>query len=331
MRKPLIIATLVALTGALLVSFYVFRSTRKIDVAVAEPNTTTIATPKNFSKDISLLFVGDIMLSRQVGDKIAASGDWRYPFLLIGDFLRGADLTFANLEDPVSDRGVRMGSIYSFRADPRTLAGLSYAGIDVVSLANNHMWDYGRDAFLDTMSLLTERGIAYIGAGHDNAEAHRGITKVIKGTRITYLGYTNLYGAQLAATQTAPGLAIYDHDEMVADIAAARAVSDIVIVSFHAGTEYETHHNAEQEQIYTSAIDAGADLVIGHHPHVVQEVTQYKKGWIAYSLGNFVFDQYFSKETMEGLAVRATIHNGKISNVTTIPVGINANSQALVK
>jgi len=309
--------------------YIMWNQSNKIDYVAATPMPTPTPSPE--SDQISMILVGDIMLSRQVGEKIAASGDWRYPFLRIKDFLESADLAVANIENPISNRGIRVGSIYSFRADPRTLAGLKYAGIDIVSLANNHIWDYGREAFLDTMSNLKNEGIEYIGAGYDFDEAHRGIIKIIKGTRITFLAYTDLLSKQLNATAAVPGVAIYDRDQMIVDITAAKAKSDIVIVSFHGGTEYETHHSVTQEQIYTTAIDAGADLVVGHHPHVIQEVLKHKNGWIAYSLGNFIFDQSFSAETMEGIALKVIVNEKKISKVESIPIGISSQSQAYLQ
>ncbi|MEK7582523.1 MAG: CapA family protein, partial [Patescibacteria group bacterium] len=178
--------------------YIMWNQSNKIDYVAATPMPTPTPSPE--SNQISMILVGDIMLSRQVGEKIAASGDWRYPFLRIKDFLESADLAVANLENPVSNRGIRVGSVYSFRADPRTLAGLKYAGIDIVSLANNHIWDYGREAFLDTMMHLTDRGIFYIGAGRDATEAHAGVTMTVKGTSITFLGYTDLLSRQLNAT-----------------------------------------------------------------------------------------------------------------------------------
>ncbi|MEK7582546.1 MAG: CapA family protein, partial [Patescibacteria group bacterium] len=178
---------------------------------------------------------------------------------------------------------------------------------------------------------LKNEGIEYMGAGYDFDEAHRGVTKTIKGTRVTFLAYTDLLSKQLNATATVSGVAIYDRDQMIADITTAKAKNDIVIVSFHGGTEYETYHSAMQEQIYTTAIDAGADLVASHHPHVVQEVLKYKNGWIAYSLGNFIFDQSFSVETTEGIALKVIVDEKKISKVEKIPIGISLDSQAYLK
>lgn len=279
------------------------------------------------SRTATMLFVGDIMLSRSVGARMQGLGDYTYPFRDIAETLRDADITFANLENPVSARGVNVGSKYSFRADPRVIEGLQYAGIDVVSLANNHIWDYGREAFIDTMQHLRDGGIDYVGAGSTFDEAHRGVTRSIGGVDVVFLAYTNLISSQVAATDTAPGVAYLNVDQMVRDIGDAKLRGDIVVASFHWGDEYQTIHNAQQERIAKVAIDAGADLIIGHHPHVVQEVVQYGNGWIAYSLGNFIFDQTFSEETMRGLALRVTLDGSRIGAVESLGISISRQYQ----
>jgi poly-gamma-glutamate synthesis protein (capsule biosynthesis protein) len=114
---------------------------------------------------------------------------------------------------------------------------------------------------------------------------------------------------------------------MVQDIANADARGDLVVVSFHWGDEYQQQHNVQQERIAMAAIDAGADLIIGHHPHVIQEVKQYRDGWIAYSLGNFIFDQTFSEETMRGLALRVTLEGTRIDRVESLGVSISRQYQ----
>lgn len=277
----------------------------------------------------SMIFVGDIMLSRSVGVAIRESGDYNYPFLKIADFLRDADLTFGNLENPVSSRGVNVGSKYSFRADPRTLEGLKYAGFDVVSIANNHMWDYGRTAFLDTLTHLASAGIDFVGGGRNFAEAHQSVVKDVRGTKVAFLGYTEFLQSVVAGVNS-PGITNWNIEQMKKDIILAKQTSDLVVVSFHWGDEYKTVHNSRQEQFAKAAIDAGADIIIGHHPHVVQEVEQYHGGWIAYSLGNFVFDQNFSAETMHGLALRVTIKNAKVQNVEEIEISISKEYQPQV-
>ncbi|OGD33991.1 hypothetical protein A2988_00700 [Candidatus Azambacteria bacterium RIFCSPLOWO2_01_FULL_46_25] len=275
----------------------------------------------------TLLFVGDIMLSRNIGKIMAERDDWRYPFLRVADTLASADLTFGNLEGPISSRGVKQGSIYSFRADPRSAEGLAHAGFDVVSLANNHMWDYGKEAFLDTLDALTDADISYAGGGADFKAAHWPAVWEHNGMKVAFLAYTNLIPISFTKEGSQPATAFIDVAQMTADIQSAKAQADVVVASFHWGEEYKTAHNAEQERIAKTAIDAGALLVIGHHPHVPQEVERYNGGVIAYSLGNFVFDQNFSQDTRTGLALRVTIAEGAVESVEEMPVKFTPDFQ----
>lgn len=289
---------------------------------------TQSATPEPVSSETSMLFVGDIMLSRSVGALMVSKNNYLWPFRQIADFLKEADLTFANLETPVSNRGVKVGSIYSFRSAPESVLGLNYAGFDVVSLANNHAWDYGREAFVDTMDHLASAGIAYVGGGHNESEAHAGVIKDVGGVKVGFLAYTNLLPKSLSALGDKPGVVVYDETQIVTDIARMKTQASIVVVSFHWGEEYKPVHNSLQEDIGHKAVDAGADLIIGHHPHVVQDVEQYKGKYIVYSLGNFIFDQNFSAETMTGLAVKVWLKDKKIDRIEKIPVHISRQYQA---
>ena len=268
------------------------------------------------------------MLSRSVGALMTTKNDYLWPFRQIADFLNGADLTFANLETPVSNRGVKVGSIYSFRSDPKVVSGLIFAGFDILSVANNHAWDYGRDAFSDTLYHLAEAGISYVGGGHNEYEAHTGVIKKVGKTDVGFLGYTNLLPKSVSATGDSAGVAVLDEVKMVDDIQLMKSRSKLVVVSFHWGEEYIPVHNALQEEIAHKAIDAGADLIIGHHPHVVEDVEQYKGKYIVYSLGNFVFDQNFSVETMTGLAVKVWLKDSKINRLEKIPIHISNQYQA---
>ncbi|MEK7554806.1 MAG: CapA family protein, partial [Patescibacteria group bacterium] len=145
-------------------------------------------------KPIELLFVGDIMLSRGVEYYIqkAGNGDYRYPFEKIADELRAADLLVGNLENPISSRGKNQGSIYSFRANPKALDGLSFAGFDVLSLANNHMWDWGADALQDTVGFLRDWGIKGVGAGASYRDANDPVIIEVRGVRVAFFSFTNL-------------------------------------------------------------------------------------------------------------------------------------------
>ncbi|OGM97462.1 MAG: hypothetical protein A2735_01885 [Candidatus Yanofskybacteria bacterium RIFCSPHIGHO2_01_FULL_41_21] len=289
---------------------------------------TQSSEPTPAPSETNMLFVGDIMLSRSVGALMTTKNDYLWPFRQIADFLNGADLTFANLETPVSNRGVKVGSIYSFRSDPKVVSGLIFAGFDILSVANNHAWDYGRDAFSDTLYHLAEAGISYVGGGHNEYEAHTGVIKKVGKTDVGFLGYTNLLPKSVSATGDSAGVAVLDEVKMVDDIQLMKSRSKLVVVSFHWGEEYIPVHNALQEEIAHKAIDAGADLIIGHHPHVVEDVEQYKGKYIVYSLGNFVFDQNFSVETMTGLAVKVWLKDSKINRLEKIPIHISNQYQA---
>jgi len=299
-----------------------------------------------------LLFVGDIMLSRDVGKRIAEQGNPRtqraeqssydgdpsYPFMQIADVTRAADLAFANVENPISSRGKNQGSQYSFRADPETVKGLEFAGFDVVSVANNHIWDWGADALADTLSILRTNNIVPIGAGLNYAEANDPKIIAVGKSRIAFLAYTTLYPRSLEATKKSIGISHFEIQSASDAVRKAKQQADVVVVSLHWGEEYKTEANEEQKTIAHALVDAGADLIIGHHPHVAQEYEQYspkgeagKTGWIYYSLGNFVFDQPFSKETMEGLMARAVMKNGRIVKVEPVQIKISPAYQPYIE
>ena len=273
----------------------------------------------------TLIFTGDIMLDRGVKSAIEdyGQGDSRFPFLKISGELKRADVLFGNLESIISDKGTKKGSIYSFRADPKAINGLLYAGFDIVSVANNHIFDYGRVAMEDSLKRLKSAGIDYVGGGFSYKEAHSPVIKNVRGTEIAYLAYTNKGSRLWSAKGENSGICCLDKEDLGRDIFAAKKKSDILIVSMHFGDEYSGHPNNQQKRFARLAIDSGADLVIGHHPHVVQSIEKYKKGYIAYSLGNFIFDQAFSEETERGLLLEVLIENGKIKKI--IPKGIRIN------
>lgn len=301
--------------------------------------------------EANLLFVGDMMLTRSVGIKIHTAGkdDFTFPFKLAAPQLQPYDLVFGNLETTISTRGTKVGSIYSFRSNPAVVAGLKLANFSLVNIANNHIWDYSRQAFLDTLDNLTTASISYVGGGRNFDEAHKGVVKIVKGTRIAFLGYTDLLSKQLSATTTQPGISWAEPEQIKQDIVVAKTHADLVVVTFHFGTEYQPIHSAHQAELAYAAIDAGADLVVGHHPHVVEDLEQYRgkwipneaararseplphTGWIAYSLGNFVFDQFFSPATMQGGALQVKLKAGKIDSVKLIPVIINQDYQPSLK
>ena len=305
-----------------------FKDTKKVDLDNTFGGVAPYHIPTTIpSRDSTMLFVGDIMLSRSVGALMDKRKNYNLSFINIAEFLRNADLTFGNLENPVSARGIKVGSKYSFRANPKTVEGLKFAGFDIVSIANNHIWDYGRDAFLDTLEHLKNSDISYVGGGVNSDEAHAGIIKNVNGTKIGFLAYTDLLSKNLSATLTTPGISFLELEQVKKDIVALKPLVDVLMISFHWGDEYQTTHNQKQEHIAKTAVDAGADLIIGHHPHVIQEIEQYKNGWIAYSLGNFVFDQMFSQETKRGLILEVIVSDGRIKSVNKKDITISNEYQ----
>jgi len=287
-------------------------------------NLTQLKEISERQKSIILMFVGDIMLNRGVEYYVRTkgNGDLRFPFLKIADYLTQADILFGNLESVISDKGVKVGSIYSFRAEPEAIEGLIYAGFDILSVANNHVFDYGREAMEDNFKRLKAAGIDYVGGGFSEKEVHSVVIKEMRGIKIAYLAYTNLGSEYWEAKGEKSGIGWLD-ERITDDIKLAKEKADIVVVSMHFGDEYQSQSNKQQKYFAHLAIDAGGDLVIGHHPHVVQEIEKYEEGYIAYSLGNFVFDQSFSEKTMRGLILKVLLYDGKIKEVIPIEIRIN--------
>jgi len=203
-----------------------------------------------------------------------------------------------------------------------------------LSLANNHAFDYGRQALEDSLAKLSRSGIDYVGAGFNESEAYSPVIKEINGTKIGFLAYTDLGSPYWKATADASGIAWIDEEQLglaKSQIEKAKSEVDILIVSLHSGEEYAEAPAQFQVEFSKAAIDAGADLTVGHHPHVVQKPEIYNGKYIFYSLGNFIFDQAFSEETMEGQIVEILIENGKIREIIPINIKINEFFQPEIK
>ena len=267
------------------------------------------------------------MLSRAVGSRMAAQKDWSLPFHLIADTLRSADLRYCNLECPVSDRGRNLHHLYSFRADPRAIEGLKATGFNVVSQANNHAYDWGPEALLDSLERLRAAGIQPVGAGQNILAAHYPLLVHVGGLRIAFLAYVDIDPKEAAAGVDRPGVAWLDPAQALADIRFARPLADLVIVCPHWGVEYALKPTRDQVELAHQMIDAGADMIVGSHPHVVQPLEKYHDHWIAYSLGNFVFDQQ-DPATHRGLMLRVTVRDKQIAEVLPLAIKINSSFQA---
>lgn len=255
-----------------------------------------------------ILLTGDTMPARYIGEQIAVREDPEYPFQRIRDYLLHFDEVTTNLESPVATRGTDQGQLYPFRAHPRVLARLAAANIGIVHLANNHIFDYGEVAAADTLDHLAAADIDIIGAGSTAEAAQAPVFRRWGEVDVAFLGFTNLYGAYRPEEATAFFLAPMHLDTMTAAVGAARESADIVIVQLHWGWEYETVPRIWQRDTAAQLLNAGADIVAGHHPHVIQEYEETDHGYVAYSLGNFVFDQNFSTETSRGLVLEIDIY-----------------------
>ena len=279
----------------------------------------TIATSCGPDPGPSLLFAGDMMLGRAVETAASSRNDWTFPFRRVAPRVQAADVAFGNLECVAATSGPEI----TFRADPRTLRGLREAGFDVVSLANNHAADAGPEALAEMVSSLGDLGIAVTGLRYPPA-AQRPTVVRAKGVRVGFLAYSWSAG-DFVPRQGDPAIARTRRDEMAAEIAEARRDVDYLVVSVHMGTDLAPRSGAGQQEKARAAIDAGADLVVGHHPHVPQEVERYGRGFIAYSLGDFVFDH--PDLSVDGALLEVTLDDGRPSRLRWLRTRINSELQ----
>ena len=261
------------------------------------------------------------MFCRDVRRQILASHDTGFPFRKIAPLMMGADIAFVNLESPFSDRGPYFDHGLIFHAAPEMIDRLEFAHIAVASTANNHARDCGPRGVEFTVSWLRSHGIEPLGSGLTTAETHRGVVLERNGIRFGFLGYT--YDQENGNWHDIDNrIALADPKVLCQDVAELRKRADVVIVSMHHGIEYLPKPSAAQVKFAHAAIDAGATLVIGHHPHVVQPEETYRGGLIFYSLGNFVFDQYQREATQHGEMVQVSFVGRDILATHIIPIKI---------
>lgn len=306
-------------------AFYIYRP---YSFTTVEHSADNIVTPTSTieKKTIYLNFVGDILAARAIELTMRKQG-YDYPLAKIAEKLGDADITFANLETPLvgtSETGkTTPGGTTVFRGDIAFADALQRAGIDIVSLANNHMKDQGQKGLMSTLETLDTVGLKHVGAGENLQEARKLAVIDVQGVKIGYLAYNDADVVPISyhATEVQSGTNIMDIQRLQEDIVSARPLVDMLVISMHSGTEYiTTHPNGRQTQFGRAAIDAGADVVIGHHPHVLQPLEIYKGKYIFYSLGNFVFDQPWpdTKESaLLQLQVSLTRPSGQLSEQPT--------------
>ena len=274
------------------------------------------------ASEVSFIAVGDLSYSRGVQGIIKQKNDVDYPLKAISELIRGSDIAFANLETPLTEGAEIPINSMLFRSDPDTAYALSRAGFSVVSLANNHSMNFGGKGLSDTVAALSSAGIRFTGAGVNNKEAYMPVYIEKSGIRFALLAYVDpsLVPDSYEAAPSFSGVALMKHDLMKDGIKKAKRNADFVIVFMHAGIEYSNSAGVRQKEFARAAIDAGADLVIGQHPHAVQPVEKYHGKYIFYSLGNFVFDQYRSKNTREELMIKVYFSKKKINKILILPL-----------
>lgn len=297
---------------------------------------TCIVERAQAQPSVTILFTGDLMLGRSLERAARDANDPFFAFRRVAELLQSADLTVGNLECVLSDLGAPARKRYPLRC-AEALEALRWAGFNVLSLANNHAMDFGGEALLDMIRRLNNVGIATVGAGADLSAARTPAVLLRHGIRIAFLGYVNVpqdgppfffRNDLTAATESSAGVAWASADSqgvamIQADVRAARALADVVIVLLHAGIEYSRTPNDVQRTLAYAAMEAGAAAVIGAHPHVLQGVQRYGDGIIAYSLGNFVFDMTVDTSA----ALRVTVTAQGVQSYEWLPVVISPAGQ----
>lgn len=276
------------------------------------------------SKRVMITFAGDILfdenyaiMTRVVGNNEISNGI--APELIAE--MKSADIMMLNNEFPYSDGGTPTEEKqFTFRARPSTVSYLNDLGVDIVSLANNHAYDYGETAFLDTMTTLEQAGITYVGAGRNLQEARRPVYYIINNMKIAIVSATQIERLDnpdtKGATDSSAGVfRCWNGDKLLETVREASENSDFVIVYLHWGTENEETIDWAQEKQAAEVAEAGADLIVGSHPHCLQQISIVRGIPVMYSLGNF----WFNSRTMDTGILKVTIDESGLQSYQFIP------------
>ena len=271
--------------------------------------------------EISLVLVGDTMLAHKAVPIIKRKGV-DYPYENVGVVLQQADIAVGNLEGPVATVGEPApDKSFTFCSKPEVVKGMAKAGFDVFTLANNHSGDYGNEALLQTLEILKENGIKFCGAGENITEACKPAMVKVKGKTFAFLSYSRTYPFEFFAKTNKPGTANGLPGYFVPDIKKAKKNADFVVIGFHWGGEYVQEPRDYQRDFAKKAIDAGADVVFGHHPHILQGIEIYKNKLIAYSLGNFVFGTY-NQKAKHSVVMRVIFEGNSVKRIELLPINV---------
>jgi len=272
--------------------------------------------------EITIAAVGDIMLGHRAEPYLTQEGPG-YPFVNVLTVLQRAHLVIGNLESPISSRGTAVeNKTFTLRVAPVAAAALKAAGIRVVTLANNHTMDFGPLALQDTVNVLGENNILYSGAGMNLDDARAPAFLKVGDLTLAFLSYSLTFPLEFYASAGRPGTAPGYREFVKNDIQKVRPQADLVVVSFHWGAELMATAKDYQRELGRRSIDWGADLVLGHHPHVLQELELYRGRLIAYSLGNFVFGSE-SEKTNTSIILLCTFKGKSLVRIEVVPLDVN--------
>ena len=281
----------------------------------------TIASGADSTETVSIVAAGDVMLGSWVQNVIFENG-WDYPFRNIDSILTQADIVFANLEAPFGTKdSAAFEKTYTFQVAPDLVKVLTAGKINVVSVANNHILDFGVEDLFETMTLLNQNNIQYSGAGKNLPEARQPARMEAKGKKIAVACYSLTFPEEFWATDTTAGTCFPFDTFFYDDLRKFKAENDLVIVSFHWGGELLRYPKPYQLELAHNAIKVGADLVIGHHPHVVQGIELYRGKMIVYSLGNYIFGSY-SESVKESMLLKFYFGTNGLSACKIYPLNV---------
>lgn len=294
---------------------------------------------ETYIKDRRIIFsaTGDIMLGRRVG-KLLDDNGWESAYTGFSSVFNRSDLVFGNLECSLSERGQKLlGKGIWLRASPNKAELLKEAGFSILSLANNHILDYGNDALTDTIAFLDEKGIGHVGAGKDIDAAREPVIFKKGDTSIGFLAYNEFSyyfwsyeeRRKFLAEEDIPGTAPMDIDPIIEDVKKLKSKVDLVVVSLHWGIEESNLVTDEQRRIAQALVDAGVDIIIGHHPHVIQGIEIYKGRPIIYSLGNYIFDQN-DENNKQGMVAEIEIVRGNLTSLLLHPLYVKDKSEPII-
>jgi poly-gamma-glutamate synthesis protein (capsule biosynthesis protein) len=304
-------------------------SAAALPAGVTDPATGDDAGVAAAGPTVRIMAVGDVMLGRSIGKRIRRDGRG-VVFAAVRGRFADADLVIANLEGPITTSRDTARKHYTFRAPPAAAESLRLGHVDIVSVANNHAMDQGEKGLLQTLELVDAEGIATIGGGADRDAAVAPVIVERNGLRIAVLGWVDAFAESTGfntrewrAWPRRPGVAIATTAGIERAVRVAAADADIVIAVIHAGIEYAPSPNAEQRAYADAALRGGAALVIGHHPHVLQGGTRRGDRYVAWSLGNFVFDRMGGAS--ETAILDVTLGADGVRSVRWIPVHLDGD------